>query len=205
MGQDNEKEESPDDQNLEKSNEDIEYTKELLDMFGEPSLVDDKEYRIYLKQKKNLTLKNVKILNETLIGKKECGVSITNTKFDDMEDKMIDAVIVNCSSWFPKKNISEDFIHDKFSNHDKRHNIIPLEKLGRLSCFNQKKEKIDVEHIDTGNNVDIVLEIYGLTFGKKEWKIIYKISQIRQIVEEVKKEDYLFDDEESEDDTEDFF
>ena len=52
--------------------------------------------------------------------------------------------------------------------------------------------------------MDIVLQVHGLTFGKKEWRIIYKISQIRQKMEETVQHEYLFEDEEEED-TEDFF
>ena len=210
MGQDNDKEESHNDETQDETRDeipdedDIKYTKELLDLFEEPTLVNDKEYRIFLKKKMNLTLKNVKILNDSLVGKKEVGVSISHSKFEDLEDRMIDAVIANCPSWFSGKNISEDFIHDKFCSHEKRHNVIVLEKLGHLGIFNHKKEKMDIDHVNTSKELDIVLQVHGLTFGKKEWRIIYKISQIRQKMEETVQHEYLFEDEEEED-MEDFF
>ena len=205
MGQDNDKEESVVDEEREQE-EDMKYTQELLDMFEEPSLVNDKEYRIFLKKKMNLTLKNVKILNESIVGKKEVGISVSNLRFEDLEDRMIDAVIANCPTWFSGKNISEDFIHDKFCSHEKRHNVIQLEKLSHLGIFNNKKEKLEIEHIDVSKPIDIVLQVQGLTFGKKEWKINYKISQIRQQVDDdAVKHEYLFEDEDSEKETDDFF
>lgn len=210
MGQDNEKQEQVEvedqqEEMEESNNQDEEYLRELLNMFNEPSNVNDKEYRIFLKKKTNLTLKNVKIMNETIVGKKEVGVSIDHEKFEQLEDKMIDAVVANCSQWFPGKNISEEFIHSKFMSHERRHNVIQLERLGSLAVFNYEKEKLDLQDIDTSKVVDIVLTVHGLNFGKKEWNIIYKISQIRQKVEKENDTEYLFDEEDEEEEEEDFF
>lgn len=212
MGQENEKVEQTEPEveqeasgEEEMNEQDAEYVSELLDMFNEPNTVNDKEYRIFLKKKTNLTLRNVKILNESIVGKKELGVSIDHEKFEQLEDKMLDSVIANCPQWFPGKTISEDFIHSKFMSHERRHNVIELERLGSLAVFNYEKEKLELQDIDTSKVVDIVLTVHGLTFGKKEWRILYKISQIRQKVEKEQDTEYLFEEDDEEKEEEDFF
>ena len=185
-----------------------ETTSDLTLEFEDPTKLKDGKYYSKARGKYLLKLHDLRVL-----GNVESSVPFEITTGDDKEAvKRIDAVCLNeavtsSEKWF-NKELSYEAIDSMLKrsihiddNHQCTFNPETFKNGDnvRVNVHESRNKKISASELNTGDNVSIVVQVYGIMFFKKSFSVHWKIHQIKvnRKKQKILLEEYQFQDDSS--------
>lgn len=122
--------------------------------------------------------------------------------FSDIDEEIINQAEKSSEEWFNKK-LDRDTIKNAFDSSVTAGILeAPFAKRNGsvvTKAFDKDKNEIPVESLTPGTQCDIIVELTGLWFIKKSFGPVWRVVQVRMKKESSFPKNYLFSDEDSED------
>lgn len=166
--------------------------------FGQPTKLQDGRYFLRITGKDGNRI--FKQINGAEVQEANCfKVPLT---FADVDDEIMNQAEQSSEEWFNKK-LDKDAIKTAFdasvtagileAPFAKRNGVIVTK------AFDKDKNEISADVLTPGTQCDIIVELTGLWFVKKSFGPVWRVVQVRMKRESSFPKNYLFSDEESED------
>lgn len=151
-------------------------------MFTQPKQGSDGRYYTRFSEAKFVQVNNVKLLS-TFADNDSVTIEFTNTDpIVGVDQMLVDAAKENCEAWFGKK-VAEKTLEAGYTGSLSNNTMIVDKATKKGDCivraFNSDRTPLDLDDIAEGVMCDVVLEIAGITFFKKNYSPVWKIVQVK--------------------------
>lgn len=150
-------------------------------------------------------------VDQTMLGYLETSTNDMKlvNKMNELDDNLFEYVKSKKEEWFPGKDISDAFlqtgqVHSIRQNKDNKAEYkMSLKTSKDVQIFDSEKTKISIEDLKKDNVVKLIIQLTGIWFTAQRWGAQWNILQIRKQIKKEPDRQYLFDENDSEDEDDD--
>ena len=151
-------------------------------MFTQPKQGSDGRYYTRFAEPKFVQVNGVKVLS-SFVDNDSVTLGFSDTDpVTGVDQMLIDAAKENCEVWFGKK-VAEKTLEAGYTGSLSNDTMIVDKATKKGECivraFNSNRTILDLADVQEGTVCDVVLEIAGLTFFKKNYSPAWKIVQLK--------------------------